>query len=268
MHDGTSKVSLIDNRVRNFIFQNINISEARRCFVTHNERLKEIMFCYVSGDRLTGFTGGTGCNRAAVFNYSQSQTGTWTFYDLPFVFSADYASVDTTLTYASVTQTYDTIGGTYLDQEDTLKKALVILGDTYSPKSLTKSLYALDLVGPGSTVAFAIDTHATLGWQLERDGIDLDDLGVDLKGYKCVSSIYPQARLASGAQPIEFSFGSSDYFNVDAAFSDYQTYDGNTLYKLDYNVAGRYLSMRARHVDTSYINMSGIDFELDVLGER
>lgn len=268
MHDGTSKASICTNRVRNFIFRGLNTAESRRFFVRHNPTLKEIYFCYVSGDRFVGFTGGTGCNRAAVFNYSQSQTGTWTFYDLPYVFAADLASVDTTLTYAASTQTYETIGSTYLDQEDSLKKTMVMIGGTYAPDSLTKALYAFDLEGPGSTVSYAIDTNATLGWQLERDGLDLDEIGANLRGYKVVNSLYPQARLDTGAEAIEFSFGSADYFNEDPVFSDWQTYDGSEFYKLDYYQAGRYLSMRMRHNDTSYINISGIDFDLDVLGER
>jgi hypothetical protein len=267
MHDGTSKVSICTNRVRNFIFRNMDISEADRCFVFHNRNLKEIYFCYLSGDRLIGFDGGEGCNRAAVFNYSQSQNGTWTFYDLPFVHFAEMASVDSTLTYASVTETYDSIGSTYLDQADSLKKTPVMLGDTNATYSLTKALYAFDPVGPGSTVSYAVNANASLGWQLERDGIDLDELGISLRGYKVVNSIYPQARLEEGADAIEFAFGSQDHFNVDAEFGDYQTYDGITQYKLDYNSAGRFISMRARQTGTHYINMSGIDFDIDVLGD-
>jgi hypothetical protein len=33
-------------------------------------------------------------------------------------------------------------------------------------------------------------------------------------------------------------------------------------------MAGRYLAMRIRQEDSKYFNMSGIDFDLDVLGER
>jgi hypothetical protein len=268
VHDGTTKASLCDNRVRNFIFQGLDTSETRRCFVTHNAALKEIYFCYVSGDRFAGFVGGNGCNRAAVWSYAQSQAGVWTFYDLPYIMGAGLASVDTQLTYATVSGSYEDIGGSYLDQDGALDKVMIMIGDTYDAQSLTKRLYAFDLEGPGSAVAYTINTNATLGCQLERDGLDLDELGANLRGYKVVTSIYPQARLADDAEPLEFAFGSSDFFNVDAEFSDYQTYDGDELYKLDYNMAGRYLSLRMRHEDTSYFNISGIDYEFEILGER
>jgi len=143
-----------------------------------------------------------------------------------------------------------------------------MVGDVNSTYSLVESLYAFDLQGPGSTVAFAVDTHATKGWSLNRDGIDLDEVGADLKGYKTINSIYPQGRLEVGASPITFSFGSSDYFNDAVVMSAPQTWDGDTLYKLDYNASGRYLSMTITHNDYHYVKLTGIDFDLDVLGER
>jgi hypothetical protein len=117
-------------------------------------------------------------------------------------------------------------------------------------------------------VALDVDTNATKGWQLSRDGIDLDEVGADLRGYKVVSTIYPQARLEVDAQPINFSFGSADYFNESVTFSPVQTYDGSSLYKLDYNSAGRYLSMKMDHDDWHYVNITAFDLDLDVNGER
>jgi hypothetical protein len=270
MHDGVQKVSLCTNRVRNFIFNSLDYSQKERCFVFHNKPLKEIYFCYISGDRFASFIGATGCNRAAVWNYSQTQTGTWSFYDLPSAVSAAMTSVDNELTWETIPEsaTWENIGGSWADFSSNLRRVPVFLGTSNSTYGLTRSIYAFDPVGPGSLVPLAVDETATLGWRLERDGVDLDDLGIALTDYKVVNSVYPQARLESGSEPIEFSFGGSDYANIPVEWSDYQTYDGSELYKLDYNMAGRYLAMRIRQEDNKYVNMSGIDFDLDVLGER
>ncbi len=266
MHDGVSKVSICNERVRNFIFNTLNVAEARRCFVSHDPALKEIRFNYVSGDPLTGFTNGIGCNRAAVFNYGSG--GVWSFYDLPFIHSETRANLDTSLTYENATQTYDSAGGTFLDLESSIKKTTLMVGEESTPHSLGNSLYAFDLEGPGSTVTYAVDEDATLGWQLVREGIDLDEFDIELRGYKCIDSIYPQARLASGAEPIEFRFGSADYFNENVEYTDWQTYDGAEFYKLDYRAAGRYLAMQMRQNDYRYVNITGFDFDLDVIGDR
>jgi hypothetical protein len=265
MHDGNSKQSISDERVREFVFAALNVSLANRCRVVYNNNLKEIYFQFVSGDAFTSFPALDGCNRQAVYHVP---TGTWSFDDLPYTFGAVMASVDVVQEWATVPGTWDTTGGTWFDQQDSAKKVLLMVGDSNTGLSLTESLYAFDLQGPASAVSFPVDTNATKGWRLIRDGLDLDQVGVDLPGYKLISSIYPQARLEAGALPITFSFGSADFFNDNVVMSSPQTYDGSTLYKLDYNAAGRYLSLDISHADYHYVRLTQFDVDLDVTGER
>jgi hypothetical protein len=265
VHDGMTKQSLADNTVREFVFSTMNVKQALRCFVTYNERLKELMFCYVSGDRGINFAGGSGCNRAAVYNLVNN---TWTLYDLPFIFGASMVNADDTQTWATLTPTWDVLGGSWLDQEDSFKKCLVTVGESSATYSLSASLYAIDLVGTGSVTSFPVDINATKGVFLERDGIDLDEVGADLPGYKIVRSVYPQGRIDSTTSTITFTFGSSDSYNVPAAYGAPQTYDGNSLYKLDFMSAGRFLALQVTFNDPVAMSLSGFDLDLDVLGER
>jgi hypothetical protein len=264
-HDGTSKASIADQRTRDFIFQSINMQKSNRCFVYYNEKLKEVYFCYASADAYTGFPMVDGCNRCAAYNIAEDN---WSFYDLPYVYGAAEANIDTVATWTSVTLTWATAGGSWLDQDDSLKRITVMCGDVNAAASVSRSLYAFDLQGPGTVVALPVDENATLGWTLERDGIDLDEVGVDLRGYKLCSSIYPQARLEVDAEPLSFQVGTNDYFSQLPIMSPAQTYDGNLLYKLDFNVSGRYMKMIVKHDDWHYVRFGGLDFDLDVLGER
>lgn len=266
MHDGTSAVSIVDGRVREFIFSSINISKLARCFVVHNRQLKEIEFCYVSGDREVSFlTSDSGCNRSAVYNYVND---TWSFDDKPLVYFGAAANLSETLTYATVTTTYATTGGTYLDQDDGDKRVVCYVGDDNATFGLSEKLYAYDLYGTGSTTALPVDTTATTRMYLERDGVDLDELGAELTGYKNISYVVPQGRLGQDAEALQIAMGSSDYFGVDPEFEDYQTWDGSTLYKLDFNSAGRYLSMRVLFDDYHEVSLSGYDAEVSVEGDR
>jgi hypothetical protein len=264
VHDGTTKQSICDERVREFIFSSLNVSQANRCRVVYNNNLKEINFQYVSGDQYCTFTGADGCNRQATYHIP---TNTWSFDDLPFVFGAVMANLDTVETWAETTTPWITIGGTWYDQQDSAKKVMVMVGAVNSTYGFTESLYAYDLEGPGSLVSFSVNASASAPLMLFRDGIDLDQIGVDLKGYKLLSSIYPQCRFEPGADVISFQAGSADYFNQPVTFGDVQTYDGNTLYKLDYNIAGRYLSLKITYDDWHYMRLTGLDFDLDVTGE-
>src|SRR5581483_9735932 len=226
----------------------------------------EIHFCYVSGDGYINFSGGLGCNRAAVFNYVD---GTWQFDDLPFVFSATQANLDTTLEYATVTATYDTIGGTYLDQEDSYKRALTFVGESSTTYSLSSSLYAFDPYGTGSVVSFPADPNANKSVYLERSGIDLDEVAEDdLSGYKVLTSIIPQARLGVNAANLQFSFGAADTFNAAPTYAPYQTYNGADLYKIDFMSSGRYLALRVLFPDYQEMSISGLDLYVETTGER
>ena len=64
-HDGNSKQSIADEKVKNFVFGSLNNNQSDVCFVLHNEALNEIYFCYQSGDQFTGFPNANRCNRAA-----------------------------------------------------------------------------------------------------------------------------------------------------------------------------------------------------------
>lgn len=266
VHDGTSERSLVDEKTREFIYTGLNLSKAARCFVKYNPQQKEIIFAYVSGDRLVNFINNPdGCNRQAVYNIVN---GTWSFDDLPFVFSSCSANLSQTPTYATVTTTYDTTGGSYLDLEDGLKRTMIYVGSVHSDYNLAQSLYAFDLFGQGSTVTYPVDLHATGVRYLERDGIDLDELNADLRGYKTLSSIYPQARLGTGASSLLIAAGSADYFGDAATFGDYQAYDGDSNYKLDFNTAGRWLSLRIKFADYRELSISGFDLDIKVTGQR
>lgn len=268
MHDGVSKQSICDTQTRKSIFSTLNIQKSSRFFVRYDEARKEIRFNYVSGGRLTNFIGSEGCNRSAVYNLI---TQTWTFDDLPFVFGATSANLDNSQTYATVTPTYDTIGGTYLDQEDSLKKTLIMVGASSTPYTLSTSLYAIDDQGPTSTISYAVDTNATKGVTLERDGIDLDELAtqqeLNLEGYKVLSSVFPQAKFETGAASLMFSVGSSDNYNEDPVFSDPQDYDGVVNKRCDFNSAGRWLYLKITHTDYRWFKLTGLDLDVYVMAD-
>ena len=265
-HDGVSEKSICDQKTRDYIFGSLNLSKANSCFVSHNPKLKEMTFAYVSGDPLISFNGGNGCNRQAVWNYSDD---TWTYDDLPLVFAATQGNLSNPVTFASISSSYDSFGGSYQDQEDGYKRTTVYVGETNATYGLTNRLYAFDNFGQGSTVAFPVDTAATKPRYLERDGVDLDDLNVDLTGYKTVASVYPQARLGAGAANLMINVGASDSYNVPATFPrDYQPYNGVDLTKLDFNVAGRWLSYRIRFDDYKEFSISGLDLSLKQTAKR
>jgi hypothetical protein len=267
MHDGITPQSIADQRVRDFVYGAINVKQAQRCFVSHDQARNEVKFHFVSGDRGIAFvpTANTnGCNRAVVYNYAEN---TWTFDDVPFVFFSFPANIDTQMTYATVTASYDTVGGSYLDQEDGFKKTQVYVGEAVSLYGITTALYAFDAYGSASIISFPLDANASAHSTLERDGIDLDEIGEDLTGYKIVTCVYPQGRIDPDSAPVQFRFGAADHYNDQPSFSDWQDYDGAVNSKLDFTNAGRFLSCQIRFNDHKQFTLSGLDLDVDVIGE-
>lgn len=267
-HDGVTEQSLCDQKTRDYIFASMDVSQAYKNFVSYNPRLNEMYFAYVSGDALTNFvTGVTGCNRQAVLNLN---TNEWTFDDLPSVWFSAYAPLPNFQTYASTTDTYATIGGSYQDQEDGDKRVISMVGDANTTYGLTASLYAFDLYGTGSVAPFPVATAATARRYLERIGIDLNELNEDIRDYKLVSTVYPVARVdTSGGNSLMVSAGASDNIgDTTPNWLAYQPYDGETHYKVDVNVAGRWLSLRLLWNDYRELTLTGFDLDLKRTGKR
>jgi hypothetical protein len=73
VHDGQYMESLVNEKIRNAIFNNLDPTTGGRSFVAHNWPLFEVWFCWVT-------IGGTLPNKALIWNYKKN---TFSFRDLP-----------------------------------------------------------------------------------------------------------------------------------------------------------------------------------------
>lgn len=266
-HDGVSKQSICDERVKNFIFTGMNQASKNLCFVQHNPTLNEIMFCYKSGDELVAFPNAERCNRAAVFNYRKN---TWSFMDLPNVSSATIINLDTVATYATATSlTYELVGGSYYDQEDSFNRHVVMVGQDNTADGLTSDkIYGLDLSDAGS-IGFQLDTEATKRAIVERVGIDLDETQRGIRGYKVINRLYPQADTKnSNDTTLTFEFGASDIPSDSPTYTTSTSFDMSSDYKIDSRAAGRYLSYKITVSDQKDFELSGFDLDVTATGKR
>jgi len=266
VHDGNTKQSICDERTKQFIFRGLNIQNSDRFFAVHNKALKEIYFCYQSGDRLVSFPTIDRCNRAAVYNY---RANSWSFMDLPNVSAGSNANVNSVATYATAVATYNTIGGSYYDQADSFDRHCLFVGETDTGNGITSDkLYGLDLADTGS-LAFDVDTEATKPPFLERIGLDLDDIQQPIDGYKVITRLMPQlSTVNTDDTTVNFEFGASDLPNNQPNYSTAAVFNTVTDYKLDSRAAGRYLSYKVTLDADDYkdFNFSGFDVDVTTTG--
>ncbi len=271
-HDGTTKVSIADERVRNFIFEGINTSDnsgevSKSFFVAHNAVSKEVIFAYVSGDAFVpdDLRGSTRCNRGAIFNYTNN---TWSFCDLPNVSSATLASLNLSVaTYNTLSQTYDGAGFTYASQDASsfVKRSLFVSEPHGSGNHNIKESLVLDLLDAGS-IAKPASSRILNPSFARRLQIDLDEQGIPLSGYKNIRNIYPQSTITSGS--LTFNFGASDTPKDNFTSTVSTTFTPSTDYKIDTRIAGRYFNYEIRETAGKDFAVSGFDLDVLTTGRR
>jgi hypothetical protein len=263
--DGNTRQSICDGRVRDYIFNGIDYNKRGECFVLHNANLEEVYFCYHSGDDLAVFEDGDKCNRAAVYNYKED---TWTFQDLPNVVSGSIANISSAESYSSVSSnlTYDNAGGTYLSQESEFKRHALMVSKSTTGVSRS-TMYGLDLPDLGSLTE-AADTTVSKPAFLERTGIDLDEQGTPLSGYKVINTFYPQMSTPNADGNFEFTFGAADIPTNTPNYESAITFDSNVEYKVDTRISGRYLSYKLACPTLKDFSFSGMDLDVIVTGRR
>ena len=209
------------------------------------------------------YTDGTSCNRAAVYNYKED---VWTFQDLPNVITGTAANVNSVFSYADATQTYASIGGSYHDQESPYARHPIVISTVGGGVTQSK-LYGIDLADTGS-LSFSVDTTYSEPFILERQGIDLDEQGLSLSGYKVISKMLPQVSTVNSDGEFSFTFGAADIPTGTPNYGSDIIFDSNTSYKVDTRISGRYLSYKMTSATIKDFNFSGMDVDLQVTGRR
>ncbi len=109
VHDGRSVQSIIDDRNRRDLYQNIDGNNISKCFVASDEGRKEMWVCYPE-------QGSTYCNKAYIWNWV---SGAWGRQDLPDLSHMQFGFFDPDLTaptYANIgAETYENTTRHYND---------------------------------------------------------------------------------------------------------------------------------------------------------
>jgi hypothetical protein len=144
-----------------------------------------------------------------------------------------------------------------------------MVGEDSSADGITSDkLYAIDLSDEGS-VAFQIDTEATKPALVERTGLDLDETGTDLSGYKVITAMYPQCDTSNATNTnLAFSFGASDLPRNTPTYATSTNFDIAVDTKIDSRAAGRYLSYKVEVTDNKDFSFSGFDLDITITGSR
>jgi hypothetical protein len=263
VHDGMSKKSLADNRVRRYIYDRISKVSSKFCFTFHSPHLTSVFFCYPTNIGEVFFGGAPYCTEAAVYNYSND---TWSFMDMPNVTSATMANVDSKITYDTAgTTSYADVGGSFAEQEDSFTRHVILSSVRHGNIAQSRILGMDDPTL--SKIARPLVPELMAPSFVTRTGLSFDALGHTLDARKLTTTMYPLVQMEDGT-PFSVAFGRSDFVDLPPTQETALWFNPRNQYKVDTRNTGRFVSMKFNFTPAKRTALSGFDLDIRRISGR
>ena len=238
MHDGHTAKSIIDERNRRLLFDNISTANYRNSFVAVNAPNAELWFCVPTGTN-------TLPSIAVVWNWEDDAWGVRDLFDTPFGADGilpEQLSTDVE-SWADQTDTWQTIDRTWGESAFSPIENKLVLAD------LTTGFSAVDVGGSDANgnIIEAI---------LNRDSLDFGDAEL----VKTVRAVWPRIDAPDGTV-FDIRVGGQMNQNEPISWSAPILITIGTDRKADVFVTGRLLSFRFNTFNSIVWRMSGFDVE-------
>jgi len=253
-HDGNGAQSLVNEKIRNYIFNGIDSANYLKCFVAPNFFKDEIWFCFPEA-------GSTYCNIAAVHNFRRN---TMTLRELPNVSAVGYGNFDPTQTSGS----WGADSGAWGDDIT-----------AWNTLNFNPSVNKMLMASPADTKIYEADTTnlfngATFTSYLERVGLAIvgqDRQGapiVDTNSIKHITRIVPRMEISSGGT-VDFYVGGQMTPEDPVTYSGPYTFDPSVSMYVDCitSIPKRYLAIKLVSDGEESWDMHGYDLDLNIVGK-
>ena len=249
IHDGNSKKSIVDNKVRRTFYN--ELVDTRSVFCHSVSSRSEVWICYADEDA----TDPLSANRALVYNWSQDA---FTFVDLP-----DCRAL-TTSDVLDTSGAWD--GGAAATWAET--------SEYWSTASLNTTSKGVGVyaASPVANKTFRlISTHGADGTNLnsflEATKIDFDSVtGKANNNIKQLMGVMPQIE---GRGTVQITIGTSDSPQGSTVWKPAVDYVIDTDHKIDVRASGRYFAFRIESTSSdSYWRLTGLDIDIAEVAGR
>jgi hypothetical protein len=249
LHDGNSKKSVADKRVRDRFYNSITNTDA--IFCTTMDHRSEVWIAYSDGEA----SDSASANKAMVYNWAQNA---WTFVDLPDVRSitlavsmddptqGDWDDLPVGLSWSETTDLWNTASQT------TAAEPMRV----FSASTGHSKIHRLDYTYSNTANSF-----------VEATKIDLDSvMQVSTNSIKQLNGILPQIE---GAGTVNITVGSSDTPMGGILWKPSVAYNIDTDHKVDVRASGRYLALRIEsQTSNGHWRVTGLDLDIREVAGR
>lgn len=255
VHDGTTKKSVISNKMHDFFYNDINTEHVSKVRCVVNNSRKEMIIYYPNSNSEDGIA-----NTALTWNW---ESDSWSKRDIGEVshITTGLVALDGTDTrqWSSSGDTATWEGSTGVWDSQTYNPAVDSL--VYITQGNTAASSYFNLGNTGVNMLLDDATHSSYQSFVEREGIDFGDD----KGYKYVHAIYPHM---VGEGTIKIYVGSEEFQGGGISWSQPQEFVVGQDYKVNFRKSGRYIAVRFESEGGTLWGLTGYSLEYSFEGRQ
>lgn len=248
VHDGSTKASIADKRVRRAFFNEIGDTRSVFCQTVPNR--SEIWICYADQDAADGET----ANRALIYNWAQDA---FTFIDLPGVRALTLADrMDTSGDWDASTASWASSSLYWSNASvSTQGDSVRLFGAGYDASKVFEHANGYGAAG------------AAVNSFIEATKIDLDQvLQTSTSTVKQINAVLPQIE---GSGSVEIRVGFSNAPQEGVTWGAPVSFNIEADYKVDCRATGRYLALRFESTSaTDFWKVTGLDLDVREVARR
>lgn len=241
LHNGGEPQSIVQGRMRKWLFNQIDSTNYKRSFVAQNPDQKEVWICFPA-------SGQAACTLALIWSWDKN---TFTVRDLPSATCGAQSVIDVSVnnSWNSQTETWDESSRTWGNSGFAPTASRLIVGTTEPKIQLTDQSRKFD--GASFTAFF------------EREGMDLGNPSTR----KMVKSIRPRFLSKSGTV-INIYVGHQESLNEGVMWEGPYQFTSGQMDRVTMRVSGRFIGVKFETTGTQGWELQSYDIEYEELGTR
>lgn len=236
MHNGQGMTSIANAAVKNYIFDNISSTVAKRSFVTFNPAKNEVWVCFPKEGSAT-------CNAACIYNLIDRTWSIRTLANVTYAAVGQVSSSIVTYTWGTSSGAWSSYSPTVWNANDNTKVQTQVL--------MSHSTPLLSLVDSGNT-----DFGETIAASMTRSGMHFDAP----QAVKTLRSIYPRIDGTLGDK-VSIQVGSAMYADQPPVWNTAQNFFIGKAQKLDTFCSGRFLSIKFSNASSNPWRIRSFDVD-------
>lgn len=256
VHDGTTKKSVISNKMHDFFYNDINTEHVSKVRCVANNSRKEMIIYYPNSSSEDGIA-----NTAITWNW---ESDSWSKRDIGNIshITTGIVALDgaDTRQWSSFSDQSTWEGNTGVWDSQTYNPAVASLvymtqGDNALSSNFNLGNTGVEIKPVSGSGGFPYESF------VEREGIDFGDD----KGYKYVHAIYPHM---VGEGTIKIYVGTEEFQGGGISWSEPQEFVVGQDYKVNFRKSGRYIAVRFESEGGSLWGLTGYSMEYSFEGRQ